>query len=155
MSKVRFWLSCCVISACSLACATGRPAVGETPRAVVESFIAAMNRADLDGVMELFTADATAFLPLDGSPGRVQGAPEIAAALAPFFAEVRRNSDGPEYMHLTAKGVFVQQVDDVAVATFDAGSGPVTSRRTFVLRRTRAGWRVLHLHASNLRRSTS
>ena len=40
---------------------------------------------------------------------------------------------------------------DLAVASFEVGSEVVHSRRTLVLRRRGGTWRIVHLHASNLR----
>jgi ketosteroid isomerase-like protein len=133
----------------------GAPAAGaeagDTPEALVQAFVLGMNHADVTEVVRLFAPDATAFLPFDGTPVRLTGRDALAAALGPLFADLRRGAAGPEFMHLVARDVLVQPLGEVAVVTFDVGSGPVASRRTLVVRRTPSGWRIVHLHASNLR----
>jgi len=46
--------------------------------------------------------------------------------------------------------VRVEIAGDAALVTFQL-RGPVLSRRTFVLRRRGGTWRIIHLHASNVR----
>jgi hypothetical protein len=58
-------------------------------------------------------------------------------------------------MHLVAKDVHIQSTGAAAIITFDAGAGPVTSRRSLVLAKTSAGWRITHFHGSNIRQRTS
>jgi hypothetical protein len=49
----------------------------------------------------------------------------------------------------------VQVLAEVAVVTFHLEVNPdVVGRRTLVLTRTTDGWKIAHLHASNLPRST-
>jgi hypothetical protein len=82
------------------------------------------------------------------------GREAIRGTFATVFGDLRQNTAGPEYMHLVPKSVHIQQAGDgLAVVTFDAGAGPVVSRRTLVVWRTQAGWRILHFHGSNVRRN--
>ena len=102
----------------------------------------------------LLDPDATAFLPLDSVAAEVVGREAIRGTFATVFRDLRQNTAGPEYMHLVPKSVHIQQAGDgLAVVTFDAGAGPVASRRTLVVWRRQAGWRILHFHGSNVRRS--
>ena len=119
---------------------------------MLRSFVAALNHADVDALMYLFTPDATAFFPLDSVAAEVVGRDAIRTAFVPFFHELRQQGAGPEYMHLVPKHVLTQRAGDaLAIVTFDAGAGPVISRRTLVIQRTPSGWRILHFHGSNIR----
>ena len=121
-------------------------------RALVDAMLTALNRADIDALEQLFTTDATAFLPIGQVAGELVGRTAIRDALEPFLDEVRARGGGPEYMHLTAGRVRVQIVGEAAVVIFDAGSGPVTSRRTLVTEKVGGEWKIIHFHGSNIRR---
>lgn len=138
------------------ACATGGPsALHDGPAHVLRAFVSALNRADIDAITQLFAPDATAFLPLDSFPSELVGREAIRSALLPLFRDLRQQASGPEYMHLVAKDVRIQSFGKVAIVTFDAGVGPVTSRRTLVLSNTPAGWQITHFHGSNIRQRAS
>jgi ketosteroid isomerase-like protein len=137
-------------------CVSGRPVTPAGPDELLSSFVSALNHADTDALMRLFDPNATAFLPLDAAAAEVVGREAIGAAFAPFFYELRQQGVGPEYMHLVPKSVRTQRVGDaLAIVTFDAGAGPVTSRRTLVIQKTPVGWRILHFHGSNIRKSAT
>jgi ketosteroid isomerase-like protein len=138
------------------ACASSRPLAPEGPEEVLHAFVAALNHADVDALTHLLDPDATAFLPLDSAAAELVGRDAIRTAFVPFFHELRQQGAGPEYMHLVPKYVLTQRAGDgLAIVTFDAGAGPVVSRRTLVIHRTPAGWRILHFHGSNIRKSTT
>ena len=137
-------------------CASSRSLVPATPEALLHSFVAALNHADVDGLTQLFAPDATAFLPLESTAAEVVGTDAIRNAFTPFFHELRQQREGPEYMHIVPQFVRTQRPSDaLAIVTFDAGAGPVVSRRTLVIHRTPAGWRILHFHGSNIRITTT
>ena len=137
------------------ACATQAPPAHVGPSRVVHTFVSALNHADIDTLSGLFAPDATAFLPLDSAPLRLVGRDAIRVAFDSFFQELRQQSSGPEYMHLVAKNVQIQSLGNVAVVTFEAGSGPVTSRRTLVIEYRSGAWLITHFHGSNIRQTTA
>jgi ketosteroid isomerase-like protein len=137
-------------------CASSRTLVPATPEALLHSFVAALNHADVDGIAQLFAPNATAFLPLDSTAAEVVGADAIRNAFTPLLQALRQEREGPEYMQIVPQSVLTQRPSDaLAIVTFDAGAGPVVSRRTLVIRRTPAGWRILHFHGSNVRKATT
>jgi ketosteroid isomerase-like protein len=138
-----------------VACASSRPLVPGDPEEVLRAFVAALNHADVDAVTDLLDPDATAFLPLDSAAAELVGREAICDTFATLFRDLRQNAAGPEYMHLVPKSVHTRRAGDgLAIVTFDAGAGPVVSRRTLVIQRTQAGWRIMHFHGSNVRTST-
>ncbi|HJQ39469.1 MAG TPA: nuclear transport factor 2 family protein [Thermoanaerobaculia bacterium] len=122
----------------------------ETPRDTVQRFIGAFNHLDAAELRPLLAEHATAFLPMPQHAGRVEGRETILGILAPLLEadRVRRNG---QPLSLEAKELAIQEQGDVAVATFDAGTADVHSRRTLVLRRRGGRWEIVHLHASNMR----
>lgn len=124
----------------------------------VQAFVTAMENGDSDALAETFAPDATLFMPFPEVPSRYEGREAIRTVFEGFFAGMR-SSGPPPYMKLQPVDLLVSDLGDVAVITFHLGRRPdpgatsasTLSRRTFVVRRTEAGWRIQHLHASNMR----
>ena len=126
----------------------------EDPVSVVEAFVQANERADLELIVSTFDETAILFPPGD-RPQRATGKAEIRAFFEGTFGQRR----GP--ITITPRDVHVQQLGDIAVVTAHLGplpalpvSEPTTfSRRTFVVKRVGSRWVIVHLHASNLQLS--
>ena len=118
-------------------------------RATVNDFVAAVNALDADKLASFFAEDATAFLPVTEPASRITGRAAIAAEFHRFFDPEKKTSSGRS---VVAKDVVVQFTNDVAIVTFDAGSGPMTSRRSLVFACRAGAWQIVHMHASNVRR---
>ena len=136
-------MTVCVALVLLASCATA-PASDD----VVAQFTAAFNRLSIDELRPLFAEDATAFLPMPQFGARIDGREKILAALAPLFEAERARAGS---MNLMAKGLSIQRAGNVAVATFDVGTEAVFSRRTLVLELRGGAWKIVHLHASNVR----
>jgi uncharacterized protein (TIGR02246 family) len=119
-----------------------------TPDAVVDSFLTALNDAD-PKIVTLFADDATVFFPMNDRPLRATGRAEIASAFESLFAGAKPGKGMPAPENLQ-----VQTYGDMAIVTFQTVNPNVTSRRTFVLRRSAGGWLIVHLHGSNVRRGS-
>jgi uncharacterized protein (TIGR02246 family) len=152
------------VAACAnLSCARAHPGSGslgsgslartsaDAARELLAQFIEALNTCDLEKTMALFSEDATAFFPFAEHAERVEGKKDISRAFAEFYEGVRSQKQGPRYMNIAPQRVVAQAEDDVAVVSFQIVSGPVTSRRTLVLKRRNGKWAIFHLHASNIR----
>ena len=126
--------------------------------AKAQAFVAALNNADLDALVETFAEDATIFLPFSSDPARVTGKERIRGAFDPFLQRVRASGEGPPYLRISPADVHVQHFDGTAVVTFHLGQFPAPtekepstfSRRTVVLRQIGREWLIVHLHASNM-----
>jgi len=145
--SIRSVLFATLFAACTHVAAVG----ADSPAHLVERLVAAFNHLDVDEMKALFAEDATAYLPLADNATRVQGREAILSALTPMFVAERKRHVGPEYLHLQPRDLAIQLLGATAVATFDVGTSEVHSRRTLVLIRRDGSWRILHLHASNLR----
>lgn len=136
----------------AIGCSHAMQTRSNAPQSVERDFIAAFNDLDSTRIGALLEDDATAFLPFDDSASLVTGREAIVAALEPRFAsERKRLSSGPPYLHLEARDLRVQEAGDAAVLTFDVGTDRVRSRRTLVVVKRGGAWKIVHLHASNLR----
>ena len=144
---MRLTLSLLVIVA--VACASSSRDDQRDVRAAVDAVVHGLEHLDADAAIAPFADDATVFFPDSaGVPARVEGKAAIRDVFQRFFADVRKG--GTTSMTLHAQDERVDLFGDAAVVTFHL-RGAILSRRTFVLRRVRGTWRVVHLHASNVR----
>ena len=113
-------------------------------------FIVAFDNLDWEQFRSFFADDATVFYP--------RGIARMAAGRADLDENFRRVFDGirgmqthPPYMHIEPRDLQIQMFDGLAVATFhlDDRAG-MLNRRTIVLRKTTLGWKIVHLHASEV-----
>lgn len=126
------------------------------PEAVVRELTRAIDHFDLDAFVASFADEITMFYPIPSIAGRVDGLEALAAtqkrvfeSLAARFAAEGR--PGPPYFGLEPADLEVQPLGETAaVVTWHVDRGEQLGRRTAVLERTRAGWKIVSYHASNL-----
>jgi len=134
------------------------PATDADPVSVVEGFLDALSRADINALLAHVADDATFFPPLPSAPQRIEGRDRIAALFERFFKSIRDNAVGPVNMNLVHRDLEVQSLGDSAVVTFHLGQVPEQplsvpysfSRRTFVLHIVDGEWKIVHFHGSNV-----
>jgi uncharacterized protein (TIGR02246 family) len=119
-------------------------------QAVVDTFVEALDTADIGRFSALFAPDATAFFPLAPLYTRLEDKDQITKVFTAFFAGVRKGKTGPRYMNLVPQGQKVQLYGDTAVVTFHFEGPDLIARRTLVLRREGDAWLIVHMHASGL-----
>ena len=117
---------------------------------VVNAVVSGLAHMDADAIVANFADDATFFFPESANqPARVEGKAAIRDVFERVFAEWRKS--GPSSSPVPQLSDVRSDVyGDFAVVTFHI-RGPVLSRRTFILRRIGGAWRIVHLHASNIR----
>ena len=118
-------------------------------------FLKAFNDYDLPMFWVFFDSEATVFFPETPnaiSPKRLKGS-DVEAAWRALFETGKKISGRttPPYKNTTAQDLLVDHVsNDVAVVTFHLGTDASIGRRTFVWKHSPSGWKIVHLHASNL-----
>jgi ketosteroid isomerase-like protein len=118
----------------------------------VQGFLTAFENLDWESFHRFFADDATVFFPAPEPPQRFTGRQEVETHFQEVFRGIRQSSKAtaPPYMHLVPADLRVDRLGpDAAIVTFMMVNGSHVSRRTFVMRRERDGWRIVHLHASN------
>jgi ketosteroid isomerase-like protein len=116
-----------------------------TVEQTLATFLAAFNDLDRPRVEACFTPDATVFVPYGGS--------RKIGFWNDFFDRWKATRPGPLYQQLQPLDLQIQNFGDTAVATFHlAAAQGLLARRTLVLTRTADGWKIAHLHGSNLPR---
>jgi len=128
----------------------GAPAAGEIERVVTE-FLAAVDSGDRARLESCFDPEATMYFPFENTPDLVEGRAAILERFDRLFAAWRRRGLSTPYVGFAPKQ-FRTRVAGTghALATFTVGIEGAPGRRSVLLRRSPAGWQILHLHASNL-----
>lgn len=152
MRLLGFALAACLLSACATA-PSDRAADEAAVRAIAARFIDGIETFDGDKAGGVFDRDATVFQPI-GAPQRYSGDAAITASFRERFDPGRAAG---QTQTITPKREMLQFFDKTAILTFELGDLPADpkaggrlSRRSLVLHKFAHGWRVIHLHGSNI-----
>jgi uncharacterized protein (TIGR02246 family) len=107
----------------------------------------AIDSADWERFLELFTADATMYFPF--SPRRADGRDAIAAVMQPIFERNRARLPGPIFGFQPADIRVASLGSEGAVVSWRMDLGGREQRRTVVLRLEQGGWKIALVHADN------
>ena len=120
-------------------------------RKTLSHFIDAFDNLEWERFRSAFSDDATVFFPREFPEG-AEGRAAIEEKFKIVFEHIRAGRTSGPYMDLQPRGMKIQMAGDVAIATFYLDDRPgFVNRRTIVLRKTGRGWKIIHLHASEVR----
>ncbi len=121
-------------------------------RAALALFLAAFENLDWDRFRLCFDNDATVFFPSPTPPDRSDGRAEFEARFTDVFAQIRKAApSGPPFQRLAPEDLHVEVLGaEAAVATFHLRNAERLARRTVVMGKRGATWRIVHLHATNV-----
>jgi|SRR5215469_5850822 len=119
-------------------------------RDALAKFVDAFDNLDWESFRSAFDDNATVFYPR-AFPERASGRKEFEKTFNVVFQQIRGAKTSAPYMDIQPKDMRIQIFGDIAIATFhlDDRAG-FLNRRTVVLHKTRAGWKIVHLHASEV-----
>jgi ketosteroid isomerase-like protein len=119
-------------------------------RKTLAEFIQAFDNLDWDRFRAAFSDDATVFYPRE-FPHRSDGRQEFERTFQKVFERIRAGRTQGPYMDIQPRDLRLQIAGDVAIATFHLDDRPgFLNRRTIVLQRKGEGWKIIHLHASEV-----
>jgi ketosteroid isomerase-like protein len=116
-------------------------------------FLVAFDNLDWPSFRQFFSPDVTMFHPSAPNQKRIDSAEEFERAWLGVFARIQKSSgrSSAPYMHLEPQDLKIQMLSHgVALVTFHLTDANVLSRRTIVFRHDGDGWKIVHIHASNL-----
>ncbi|HKN68898.1 MAG TPA: nuclear transport factor 2 family protein, partial [Gemmatimonadaceae bacterium] len=118
----------------------------------LQRFLSAFENLDWVPFRATFSDSATVFQPAPEMPARVAGPRGIDSTFRAVFANIRAHAtSGPPYQRLAPTNLRIQPLaSGVVLVTFELRNAERLARRTMVFRHEDAGWRIVHLHASNL-----
>lgn len=119
-------------------------------RQTLAQFIRAFDNLEWDAFRMAFADDATVFYPR-GFPLRATGRAQFERNFKVVFEQIRIGRTHGPYMDLQPRDLHLDLMEDVAIATFHLDDRPgFLNRRTIVLHKTSTGWKIVHLHASEV-----
>jgi ketosteroid isomerase-like protein len=119
-------------------------------RVALAHFIRAFDDLDWEHFRLAFDDNATVFYPR-AMPQRANGRAEFEKAFTTVFQQIRDGKAAAPYMDIQPKELRIQLFGDLAITTFHLDDSPgFLNRRTIVLNKTEKGWKIVHLHASEV-----
>jgi hypothetical protein len=99
-----------------------------------------------------FSDSATMFHPAPEMAQGVTGPRGIDSTFQAVFADIRAHATGgPPYHQLVPTNLRIQPLSPgLVLVTFELRNAERIARRTVLFHHENAGWRILHLHASNI-----
>ena len=115
-------------------------------------FLTAFENLDWGPFRAAFSDSATIFQPVPQMAERVIGPRGTDSTFRAVFAAIRaRATSGPPYQRLVPTELRIEPLSlGLVLVTFQLRSAEHLGRRTVLFRHEKAGWRILHLHASNI-----
>ena len=111
-------------------------------------FINAFDNLDWEAFRLAFDDNATVFYPR-AIPDRASGRPEFERFFKVVFEQLRNGRTTGPYMDIQPRDMKIQMLRNVAIVTFHLDDRPgFLNRRTIVLNKSKIGWKIVHLHAS-------
>ena len=119
-------------------------------REALAKFIDAFENLDWEKFRLAFDDNATVFYPR-AFPERANGRSEFEKTFNVVFEQIRSQKTAAPYHKIEPRDLKIQVYGDMAIVTFhlDDRAG-FLNRRTMILHRTNAGWKIVHLHASEV-----
>jgi ketosteroid isomerase-like protein len=119
----------------------------------LSAFLTAFANLDWPAFRVCFSGTATIFHPAAPNIRRIDSADQFEKAWLGVFERIKKSSSrvSPPYMNLNPIDLRVEKLsEDVALVTFHLDDGRTVDRRTVVFKREADGWKIVHIHASNI-----
>lgn len=149
--KPRSALVLIFVSAISIVCHAGPADSAEAEvRKTLSDFIRAFDNLEWDNFCAAFSDDATVFYPRE-FPIRADGRQEYERTFRKVFDRIRAGRTQGPYMDIQPRDLRLQIAGNIAIVTFHLDDRPgFLNRRTTVLQKQPSGWKIIHLHASEV-----
>jgi ketosteroid isomerase-like protein len=119
----------------------------------LSSFVTAFDNLDWPAFRACFSPTATVFHPAAPNIKRIDSPDQFEKAWLGVFARIKASSGrtAVPYMDLRPQDLQIEMLsEDIGLATFHLVDGATISRRTLVFKKYPGGWKIVHLHASNI-----
>jgi ketosteroid isomerase-like protein len=119
----------------------------------LSAFLTAFDNLDWQAFRTCFGSTATIFHPAAPNIRRIDSPDQFEKAWRGVFERIKKSSGrtSPPYMNLNPLDLRVEKLsEDVALVTFHLVDGSTVNRRALVFKREASGWKIVHIHASNI-----
>jgi len=135
-----------------------QPLLHSSVEEALAAFLAAFDNLDWPAFRLCFAKDASIFHPAAPNIKRIDSPEAFEKAWLGVFARIKKESgkEQPPYMDLQPQELKIQRLSpEIALATFHLTTGATISRRSVLLKQETNGWKIVHIHASNLPMTTA
>jgi ketosteroid isomerase-like protein len=125
---------------------------------VLPGFLAAIDNLDWPAFRSYFASNVTMFHPGFPNIKRIDSPEDFEKAWLGVFSRIKKESgrSEPPYMSLQPEDLRIETLcPTVALATFHLFQSGIVSRRSIVFRQASDGWKIVHIHASNIASSAT
>jgi len=140
---------------CATAAGAGSEPLSDDPREALLAFLRAFENCDLARMEHAFAADATYFdrAPLvPGDPAQYRRGQGMPPGMRLLASTLPHKVTGPPYQQVKPENLSCDRYGETALCTFELDSADALGRRTILLRKEGDGWKIAHIHASNIYR---
>jgi ketosteroid isomerase-like protein len=119
----------------------------------LSAFVTAFDNLDWQAFRTCFSTTATIFHPAAPNTKLIDSPEQFEKAWLGVFERIKKSSGrtSPPYMNLHPLDLRVAKLsEDVVLITFHLVDSATVSRRTLVFKREHDGWKIVHIHASNI-----
>ncbi len=116
---------------------------------VVQRMLEAIDQGEPSGLERVWSEDSSMFFPFLNSPRLALGRPAILARLTALFDKLRAGGARPPFVGFSLTDARIEIFGEAALCTFSYPINGLLARRSFVLVREGADWRIKHVHGSN------
>jgi ketosteroid isomerase-like protein len=119
----------------------------------LSAFLTAFDNLDWQAFRTCFSNSATMFHPAAPNVRRIDSPDQFEKAWLGVFERIKKSSGrtSPPYMKLSPLDLRVEKLsEEVALVTFHLVDGSTVNRRTLVFKWDLDGWKIVHIHASNI-----
>jgi len=128
----------------------------ESPEAALHAFLKAFEDCDLPRMEAAFAHDASYF---DRAAGTVEDlgpyhrGKGMPVGMRQLALELPQTASGPPYHRVEPQNLTCEVYGALALCTFELEHPDNLGRRTVALRKQKEGWKIVHIHASNVYRT--
>ena len=116
----------------------------------LSEFIIAFDNLDWEKFRSAFDDEATVFYPRE-FPRRATGRAEFEKTFKRVFEQIRAGRSTPPFTDIQPREMETRIFGAIAIVTFHLDDKPHSvNRRTIILQNTTNGWKIIHLHASEV-----
>lgn len=137
---------------------SGQAGLASTVEQALAAFLVAFDDLDWPAFRVCFASDVTIFHPVSPNIKRIDSPEAFEKAWLDVFARIKSQSgrNRPPYMNLQPQELRIQTLSpEIALATFHLIDSNTISRCSILLKQHPDGWKIVHLHASNITTTTA
>lgn len=116
-----------------------------------ESFLKAFTSFDWETFRNAYSKEATMFFPIWDHRERKTGKAELEAAWLHVFPEFIDTANRFDF-RIEPQNLLIQAYNNTGIVTFQFGDEEYLSRRTLVFVKEGGEWKIVHMHASGVKK---